>query len=260
MSTIMATKATWLSHFNIKPSTLRSGSTSNLSPNPRVRMQTRIHRLIDGLCKMGELVVARSYFVCILKYGVLPNIFAYNCLVDGSCRADNWNSNLFSRKQSPFLCTKYPSNLCKIPTFSSSSSPHLNLTKNILNTRNPQQALQLFNSNANVLNPLKNLEPYSAMYHVLTGAGFYADARLGVLTPVLYAVDHVLHTLTYEYVEGPSIKDVFLGFGSNGVVQERLADIATQISDAIGKLHDSGFVHDGRPDNLSVDPLARMAP
>ncbi|KAK8474429.1 hypothetical protein V6N13_128234 [Hibiscus sabdariffa] len=67
--------------------------------------------------------------------------------------------------------------------------------------------------------------------------------RLGVLTPVLYAVDPVLHTLTFEFVEGPSVKDVFLGFGSNGVVQERLADIATQIGDAIGKLHDGGLVH-----------------
>ncbi|XP_039031519.1 EKC/KEOPS complex subunit bud32-like [Hibiscus syriacus] len=66
---------------------------------------------------------------------------------------------------------------------------------------------------------------------------------LGVLTLVLYAVDPVLHTLTYEYVKGPSIKNVFLEFGSNSVVQERLADIATQIGDAIGKLHDCGLVH-----------------
>ncbi|KAE8665432.1 DNAse I-like superfamily protein isoform 1 [Hibiscus syriacus] len=42
---------------------------------------------------------------------------------------------------------------------------------------------------------------------------------------------------------GPSVKDVFLGFWSNGVVKERLADIATQIGDAIGKLHDGGLVH-----------------
>ncbi|GKV48581.1 hypothetical protein SLEP1_g55381 [Rubroshorea leprosula] len=67
--------------------------------------------------------------------------------------------------------------------------------------------------------------------------------RLGVSTPVLYAVDPVLHTLTFEYVEGPSVKDVFLEFGINGVVQERLDDIATQIGDSIGKLHDGGLVH-----------------
>ncbi|KAL3518850.1 hypothetical protein ACH5RR_021439, partial [Cinchona calisaya] len=43
--------------------------------------------------------------------------------------------------------------------------------------------------------------------------------RLGVSTPVLYSVDPVLHSLTFEYVEGPSI------------------------GDAIGKLHDGGLVH-----------------
>ncbi|KAE8676062.1 Detected protein of confused Function [Hibiscus syriacus] len=170
MSTIISTKATWIPHFNIKPSTLRSRSTSNLSPNPRVRMQTQIHRQIDGLCKTGELVVAMSYFVCIFKISSIPKTL-------------------------------------------------------------------------NKLNPLKNLEPYSVMYHVLTGARLYADARLGVLTPILCTVDPMLHTLTYEYVEGPSVKDVFLEFGSNGVVQERLAYIATQIGDAIGKLHDGGLVH-----------------
>ena len=67
--------------------------------------------------------------------------------------------------------------------------------------------------------------------------------RLGVCTPVLYAVDHVQHTLTFEYVEGLSIKDVFLDFGSNGVVEERMDDIAVQIGAAIGKLHDGGLIH-----------------
>ena len=67
--------------------------------------------------------------------------------------------------------------------------------------------------------------------------------RLGVSTPVLYAVDPVLHTLTFEYVEGPSVKDVFLEFGLRGGVQERLDDIATQVGNAIGKLHDGGLVH-----------------
>ncbi|XP_022727787.1 EKC/KEOPS complex subunit bud32-like isoform X5 [Durio zibethinus] len=67
--------------------------------------------------------------------------------------------------------------------------------------------------------------------------------RLGVSTPVLHAVDPVLHTLTFEYVEGPSVKDIFLEFGLSGVVQERLDDIASQIGVAIGKLHDVGLVH-----------------
>ncbi|KAF3678306.1 putative nuclease HARBI1-like isoform 1 [Capsicum annuum] len=67
--------------------------------------------------------------------------------------------------------------------------------------------------------------------------------RLGVLTPVLYAVDPVMHSLTFEYIEGPSVKDILLGFGLVGVDKERMADIATQIGNAIGKLHDGGLVH-----------------
>ena len=67
--------------------------------------------------------------------------------------------------------------------------------------------------------------------------------RLGVSTPVLYSVDPVLHTLTFEYVEGPSVKDILLEFGSHGIIEERLDDIALQIGDAIGKLHDGGLIH-----------------
>ncbi|GAY40646.1 hypothetical protein CUMW_053560 [Citrus unshiu] len=53
--------------------------------------------------------------------------------------------------------------------------------------------------------------------------------RLGVSTPVLYAVDPVQHTLTFEYVEGPSVKDIFLEFGLHGIMEEQLEDIALQI-------------------------------
>ncbi|XP_058772975.1 uncharacterized protein LOC131647080 [Vicia villosa] len=67
--------------------------------------------------------------------------------------------------------------------------------------------------------------------------------RLGVCTPVLYAVDPVSHTLTFEFVDGPSVKDVFLEFGSCGVNEERLGKIASQIGDVIAKLHDGGLVH-----------------
>ncbi|KXG38503.2 hypothetical protein SORBI_3001G244700 [Sorghum bicolor] len=67
--------------------------------------------------------------------------------------------------------------------------------------------------------------------------------KLGVPTPVLYAVDPLLHTLTFEYVDGLSVKDILLGFGSDGVNEERLNDIATQIGNAVGKLHDGGLVH-----------------
>jgi TP53 regulating kinase-like protein len=43
-----------------------------------------------------------------------------------------------------------------------------------------------------------------------------------------------LYTLTFEYVDGLSVKDILLGFGSNEVNEERLNDIATQIGIAIG--------------------------
>ena len=66
---------------------------------------------------------------------------------------------------------------------------------------------------------------------------------LGVCTPLLYTVYPVQHTLTFKYVEGLSVKDIFLDFGSNGVVEERMVDIAVQIGDAIGKLHDGGLIH-----------------
>jgi TP53 regulating kinase-like protein len=56
-------------------------------------------------------------------------------------------------------------------------------------------------------------------------------------------VDPLLHTLTFEFVDGLSVKDILLGFGSNGVNEERLNDIATQIGNAVGKLHDGGLVH-----------------
>lgn len=67
--------------------------------------------------------------------------------------------------------------------------------------------------------------------------------RLGVCTPVLYFVDPVLHTLTFEYIEGPSVKDILLKFGLYGVQEEQLDDIATQIGSAIAKLHDGGLIH-----------------
>ncbi|XP_073145193.1 uncharacterized protein [Henckelia pumila] len=67
--------------------------------------------------------------------------------------------------------------------------------------------------------------------------------KLGVSTPGLYAVDPMLNTLTFEFVEGPSVKDILLNFGLQGIVEERLDDIAAQIGDAIGKIHDGGLVH-----------------
>lgn len=66
--------------------------------------------------------------------------------------------------------------------------------------------------------------------------------RLGVSTPVLYAVDPIQYTLTFEYVEGRSVKDILLEIGSSGG-SKQLNDIASQIGVAIGKLHDGGLIH-----------------
>ncbi|KAF8392343.1 hypothetical protein HHK36_022685 [Tetracentron sinense] len=67
--------------------------------------------------------------------------------------------------------------------------------------------------------------------------------RLGVSTTVLYAVDPVLHTLRFEYGEGPPIKDVFLDFGSHGIIEKQMVNIVVQIGNEIGKLHDGGLIH-----------------
>ena len=67
--------------------------------------------------------------------------------------------------------------------------------------------------------------------------------RLAVSTPVLYAVDPILYTLTFEYVEGRSVKDILLEIGSSGDGSKQLKDIAMQIGVAIGKLHDGGLIH-----------------
>ncbi|KAL6516094.1 hypothetical protein OROGR_019399 [Orobanche gracilis] len=67
--------------------------------------------------------------------------------------------------------------------------------------------------------------------------------KLGVSTPVLYAVDPLMHALTFEFVEGSAVKDIFLDIGTKGIVDEQLDDIATQIGDAIAKLHDGGLIH-----------------
>ncbi|KAI3980932.1 hypothetical protein MKX01_025497 [Papaver californicum] len=66
---------------------------------------------------------------------------------------------------------------------------------------------------------------------------------LGVYTPVLYAVDTLLHTLTFEYVEGQMVKEVLLHFGLHGIVEEKMANFAKQIGIAIAKIHDGGLIH-----------------
>jgi len=84
----------------------------------------------------------------------------------------------------------------------------------------------------------------------LTLKRLYGEARcmakarkLGVATPTLFALDSELHTLTLEYIEGLSVKDVFLQPGSLTGYEEQIEDIAQQIGKAVGLLHDGGLVH-----------------
>lgn len=67
--------------------------------------------------------------------------------------------------------------------------------------------------------------------------------KVGVPTPVLYSIDPLLHTLTLEFVEGKSVKDILLDFGLHGLNEEMVHEIAAQIGDVIGKLHDGGLIH-----------------
>ncbi|PWA67701.1 Kae1-associated kinase Bud32 [Artemisia annua] len=67
--------------------------------------------------------------------------------------------------------------------------------------------------------------------------------KVGVGTPVLYAVDTISHSVTFEYVEGLSVKDHFHKFGLKGVGLENTYEFALQIGNTIGKLHDGGVVH-----------------
>lgn len=67
--------------------------------------------------------------------------------------------------------------------------------------------------------------------------------KVGVPTPVLYSIDPLFHTLTLEFVEGKSVKDILLDFGLHGLNEEMAHEIAAQIGDVIAKLHDGGLIH-----------------
>lgn len=67
--------------------------------------------------------------------------------------------------------------------------------------------------------------------------------RLGVYTPVIFAVDSVLHTINFEYIEGASVKDIFLQADPLPSSGGKLEEIASQIGVAIARLHDGGLIH-----------------
>ncbi|KAL2493005.1 Pentatricopeptide repeat-containing protein [Abeliophyllum distichum] len=92
--------------------------------------------------------------------------------------------NLFPPKIKPILNDKslLPFLLSsKTRAFSSShSSSSLyisNLITGILNSKNPKQALKLFNSVSRTINPLKTLKLHSAVTYRLTDAKLYVNAR-----------------------------------------------------------------------------------
>ncbi|KAH7293747.1 hypothetical protein KP509_28G040500 [Ceratopteris richardii] len=67
--------------------------------------------------------------------------------------------------------------------------------------------------------------------------------RLGAATPALFAVDYALHTITFEFVEGMSVKDILLGSDPLPSSGGKLESIATKIGVAIARIHDGGLIH-----------------
>ncbi|MCO5614134.1 hypothetical protein L7F22_068415 [Adiantum nelumboides] len=67
--------------------------------------------------------------------------------------------------------------------------------------------------------------------------------RLGVATPALFAVDSVLHTLTFEFVDGTSVKDILLSADPLPSSGGKVEGIATMIGISIARLHDGGLIH-----------------
>ena len=65
--------------------------------------------------------------------------------------------------------------------------------------------------------------------------------KLGVVTPALYAVDLVTNTLTFEFIEGFSVKDILLKSGP--LPDRHIEQLACDIGKAIAKLHDGGLIH-----------------
>ncbi|MCO5597552.1 hypothetical protein L7F22_051630 [Adiantum nelumboides] len=67
--------------------------------------------------------------------------------------------------------------------------------------------------------------------------------RLGVATPALFAVDSVLHTITFEFIDGTSVKDILLSADPLPSSGGKVEGIATMIGISIARLHDGGLIH-----------------
>jgi TP53 regulating kinase-like protein len=78
--------------------------------------------------------------------------------------------------------------------------------------------------------------------------------KLGVATPALYAIDFVTNTLTFEFVEGKSIKDILLQSAPLPSPEGKLEEIASKIGRTIARLHDGGLIHgDLTTSNMLLD-------
>ncbi|XP_024397006.1 uncharacterized protein [Physcomitrium patens] len=67
--------------------------------------------------------------------------------------------------------------------------------------------------------------------------------KLGVVTPALYAVNLMTNSLTFEFVEGPLVKDILLRSGPLPTSDDKIEELAGHIGRAIAKLHDGGLIH-----------------
>jgi len=91
---------------------------------------------------------------------------------------------------------------------------------------------------------------HSVLDAKLTQRRLYGEARtlakarkLGVATPALYALDSVTRSLTFEFVEGPLVKDILLQSTPLPSSDGKLEELASQIGRAVAKLHDGGLIH-----------------
>ena len=73
---------------------------------------------------------------------------------------------------------------------------------------------------------------------IRTEARLMAEARAaGVAVPVLYDIDLQGHTITMEFVEGPTLKDALEAGGPQAAV------LAREMGHVAGRLHHAGIIH-----------------
>ncbi len=83
---------------------------------------------------------------------------------------------------------------------------------------------------------------------IRTEARLMAEARrAGVAVPILYDIDLVEGTIVMEFIEGPTVKEVFEEGGKTAM------GTARELGRIVGRLHRAGIVHgDLTPSNMIV--------